>query len=61
MSAKLFSYEPIATPMGTHYRVRDSADNRIATCWQEANAMLVVRALNREAELKKEDRDAPLT
>lgn len=45
--SRAFSYETITTPAGKHYRVRDAADNRIATCYCEGNAMLIVAALNR--------------
>lgn len=46
----VYSYERIADPNaaeGFHFRVRDNLDNRIATCWVEANAALLVKALNR--------------
>jgi len=29
-----------------HFRIRDDADNRVATCFDERNAALVVMALN---------------
>ena len=56
-----YSYEPITDDRGTHFRVRDGADNRIATCWDEGNAKFIVRVLNRAAERKSEDRNATLT
>jgi len=40
-----YSYEPVKASEGTHFRVRDSDDNRIATCYSETNARLVVMAL----------------
>src|SRR5262245_9573805 len=48
--AVVYSYERIAdlsAPEGFHFRVRDSADNRIATCWDERNAALIVKMMNR--------------
>ena len=37
-----FGYEKIKD----YFRVHDSADNRIATCWLEENAVTLVRMLN---------------
>jgi hypothetical protein len=53
-AAAKFDYETIKDPSvtggatpGVHYRVRDvTSDNRIATCFDRANAEFVVRALN---------------
>src|SRR5258705_8060170 len=47
--ARKFSYETIADMSvrgGYHYRVRDAADNRIATCYVEENAQFIVDQLN---------------
>lgn len=47
--AKLpFGYEPI-TPPGekVHFRIYDSRDNRIATCYLEEHARFIVDRLNR--------------
>jgi hypothetical protein len=41
-----YSYEVMHTKDGTHYRVRDAADNRVATCYLRENAEIIVRALN---------------
>jgi hypothetical protein len=41
-----YSYEAIHNRDGIHYRVRDAADNRIATCHVEENAQTIVAALN---------------
>lgn len=36
-----------SVPMGRHFRITDmNGDNRVATCYDEANAMLVTHALN---------------
>ena len=51
-----YSYEPIAGPIGEiNFRVRDSADNRIATCYVEENARHIVDSMNRAdaARLRK--------
>jgi len=29
-----------------HFRIRDDKDNRVATCWDETNARLVVMSMN---------------
>jgi len=44
-----YSYEviePMAGQHPRHWRIRDDRDNRVATCYVEANAVLVVMALN---------------
>ena len=42
-----YSYEAITDSAGArHFRVRDADDNRVATCFLEDNARLVVGALN---------------
>lgn len=41
-----YSYERVATFGDVHYRVRDAADNRVATCYVEDNAKTIVAALN---------------
>ena len=41
-----YSVEVMHTAKGTHYRVRNAADNRIATCYLRENADKVVAALN---------------
>lgn len=44
-----FTYETIpdkTTRRGVHYRVKDESDNRLATCFDEGNARLIVAALN---------------
>lgn len=47
MEKERYDFETIAGPDRPHYRVRDKAsDNRIATCFDRANAEFVVRALN---------------
>lgn len=53
LDAGPYSYEHI--PAGSepaNYRMRDSADNRIATCYVEGNALAIVDGLNRVAKLK---------
>lgn len=32
---------------GTHFRIADPDDNRIASCWDEVNASMICQALNR--------------
>jgi hypothetical protein len=44
-----YSFEEIedrTTPSGVHWRIRDERDNRVATCYDHQNAVLVVMALN---------------
>ena len=42
-----YGYEKIALPDETpHYRIYDADDNRIATCFQEGHAKLIVRLMN---------------
>lgn len=46
-----YSYEKIIENEHTeresfHFRVRDGQDNRVATCYVEENAQLIVNALN---------------
>lgn len=43
-----YSYEKISPDSEgkTHFRISDPFDNRIATCYQEENAKIVVKALN---------------
>ncbi|MGB6053776.1 MAG: hypothetical protein WBG17_00905 [Burkholderiaceae bacterium] len=35
-----------SAPAGVHFRVTDSGDNRVATCYAEQNAQMVTAALN---------------
>lgn len=53
----MFGYQKIENDVDgrTHYRVHDSNDDRIATCYVEDNAKLVVRLLNLGAEAAKND------
>jgi hypothetical protein len=47
-----FSFEEIKdakAPDGVHYRIRDAADNRMATCYERSNAERIVRLMNRGA------------
>jgi hypothetical protein len=44
-----FGYTPIMDGFKPAYRVHDGADNRIATCYDEANAQFIVGELNRAA------------
>jgi len=44
-----YSFEQIkdrTAPAGVHYRIRDERDNRVATCYDPANAVLVVMSMN---------------
>ncbi len=43
-----YTYECVSrSGMGdVHYRIRNAADNRVATCYLEADARLVVRLMN---------------
>ena len=46
---KSFSFEEIKdakAPDGVHYRIRDAADNRMATCYERSNAERIVRLMN---------------
>jgi len=54
-SKEEYSYETLTTHApgyspsymdGKEYRIRNSKDDRIATCYDEGNAQLVVAALN---------------
>ena len=53
MAGAPYSYETMqnAEDAGrTSFRIRDSADNRVATCYLESNARTIVQALNYEAD-----------
>ena len=44
-----YSFEEIKdakAPDGVHYRIRDAADNRMATCYERSNAERIVRLMN---------------
>lgn len=44
---KGFTYEYIPNgDNGPHFRIADSNDDRVATCYSESNAKLVVRLMN---------------
>jgi len=48
-----FSWEliPKSVHVVQNYRIRDSEDNRIATCYSEENATFIVKMLNKAASI----------
>ena len=50
-----FSYSTIRSGLDWNYRIQDDQDNRIATCYLEENAKLVVDLMNEAIERRTND------
>ena len=50
----MHTYEQInSSTDGVNFRVADSHGNRIATCYEEANAVFITESLNALVEMKR--------